>query len=88
MIPYSKNLAKETIRGAIGNDIDNFYQVCAKARKSVNGVSCSQFVKGTEEDLENLIMQLNGKRKKCLICLQNHYLYEQKKETTNPKQYR
>lgn len=25
-------------------------------------------------------MQLNGKRKKCLICLQNHYLYEQKKK--------
>jgi hypothetical protein len=71
---------KGAIRGAIGNDIDNFYQVCGQAQKSLkwkykfrkgndffhhlfkhkekslNGATCSRFIKGTEEDLENVLM--------------------------------
>lgn len=65
--------------GQVGNNIDNFYQVCGQAQKSLkwkhrdgkeffnhlfkrktktlNGVSCSRIVKGTEDDLENLLNQ-------------------------------
>ncbi len=71
-LKYAKN-------GRIGNDIDNFYQVCGQAQKSLkwkhkdgreffnrlfkrktktlNGVSCSRIIKGTENDLENLLDQ-------------------------------
>jgi superfamily II DNA or RNA helicase len=65
--------------GQVGNNIDNFYQVCGQAQKSLkwkhrdgkeffnhlfkrktktlNGVSCSRIIKGTEDDLENLLNQ-------------------------------
>ncbi|MBK6483741.1 MAG: DEAD/DEAH box helicase family protein [Chitinophagaceae bacterium] len=65
--------------GTVGNNIDNFYQVCGQAQKSLkwkhkdgkeffnhlfkrktktlNGVSCSRIVKGTEDDLESLLSQ-------------------------------
>jgi superfamily II DNA or RNA helicase len=71
-LKYAKN-------GIVGNDIDNFYQVCGQAEKSLKwkhkdgreffshlfkrktkklgGNSCSRIVKGTEEDLENLLNQ-------------------------------
>lgn len=65
--------------GQIGNNIDNFYQVCGQTQKSLkwkhregktffnhllkrqtktlNGATCSRIIKGTEEDLENLLNQ-------------------------------
>lgn len=70
---------KYALHGQVGNNIDNFYQVCGQAQKSLkwkhkegreffnhlfkrktktlNGVSCSRIVKGTEDDLENLLNQ-------------------------------
>ena len=71
---------KYALNGVVSNNIDNFYQVCGQAQKSLNwkykfrkgkdffdrlfkrkvktlnGVSCSRFVKGTEDDLENVLM--------------------------------
>lgn len=66
-------------KGMVNNDIDNFYQVCGQAEKSLKwkhkegrdffnhlfkrqikslgGKSCSRIVKGTEDDLENLLEQ-------------------------------
>ncbi len=66
-------------KGVLGNDIDNFYQVCGQAQKALkwkhregkeffdhllkritkrlNGITCSRLIKGTEEDLENLLGQ-------------------------------
>lgn len=66
-------------KGVVNNDIDNFYQVCGQAEKSLKwkhksgreffnhlfkrktktlaGSSCSRIVKGTEDDLENLLNQ-------------------------------
>lgn len=66
-------------RGNVNNDIDNFYQVCGQAEKSLKwkhkdgreffnhlfkrkiktlgGNTCSRIIKGTEEDLENLLNQ-------------------------------
>jgi superfamily II DNA or RNA helicase len=66
-------------KGIVGNDIDNFYQVCGQAEKSVKwkhkdgkaffnhlfkrktkklvGNSCRRIIKGTEDDLENLLNQ-------------------------------
>lgn len=71
-LKYAKN-------GAVNNDIDNFYQVCGQAEKSLKwkhkdgreffnhlfkrktktlaGNSCSRIIKGTEDDLENLLNQ-------------------------------
>ncbi len=71
-LKYAKN-------GVVSNDIDNFYQVCGQAEKSLKwkhkdgreffnhlfkrktktlgGNSCSRIVKGTEDDLENLLKQ-------------------------------
>lgn len=71
-LKYAKN-------GVISNDIDNFYQVCGQAEKSLKwkhkegreffnhlfkrktktlgGNSCSRIIKGTEDDLENLLNQ-------------------------------
>ena len=71
-LKYAKN-------GAVSNDIDNFYQVCGQAEKSLKwkhkdgreffnhlfkrktktlgGHSCSRIIKGTEDDLENLLNQ-------------------------------
>jgi len=71
-LKYAKN-------GVINNDIDNFYQVCGQAEKSLKwkhkegreffnhlfkrktktlgGNSCSRIIKGTEDDLENLLNQ-------------------------------
>lgn len=71
-LKYAKN-------GAVSNDIDNFYQVCGQAEKSLKwkhkdgreffshlfkrktktlgGNTCSRIVKGTEDDLENLLNQ-------------------------------
>lgn len=71
-LKYAKN-------GAVSNNIDNFYQVCGQAEKSLkwkhkdgreffnhlfkrktktlNGNSCSRIIKGTEEDLEDLLNQ-------------------------------
>ncbi|MBW1619547.1 DEAD/DEAH box helicase [Empedobacter falsenii] len=65
--------------GNVNNDIDNFYQVCGQAEKSLKwkhkdgrdffnhlfkrkiktlgGNTCSRIIKGTEEDLENLLNQ-------------------------------
>jgi superfamily II DNA or RNA helicase len=65
--------------GNVSNNIDNFYQVCGQAQKSLKwkhregkeffnhlfrrkiktlaGTSCSRIVKGSEEDLENLLGQ-------------------------------
>lgn len=65
--------------GNVNNDIDNFYQVCGQAQKSLKwkhkdgreffnhlfkrktktlaGNACSRIIKGTEEDLENLLNQ-------------------------------
>ncbi|MGC4130290.1 MAG: DEAD/DEAH box helicase family protein [Bergeyella sp.] len=65
--------------GAVNNNIDNFYQVCGQAQKSLKwkhkdgreffnhlfkrktkklgGNTCSRIIKGTEEDLENLLNQ-------------------------------
>ena len=70
---------KYSNRGEVNNSIDNFYQVCGQAQKSLKwkyregkeffnhlfkrktkslgGVSCSRIIKGTEEDLENLLNQ-------------------------------
>lgn len=71
-LKYAKN-------GIVNNDIDNFYQVCGQAEKSLKwkhkegkeffnhlfkrktktlaGNSCSRIIKGTEDDLENLLIQ-------------------------------
>lgn len=71
-LKYAKN-------GVVSNDIDNFYQVCGQAEKSLKwkhkegreffnhlfkrktktlgGNSCSRIIKGTEDDLENLLNQ-------------------------------
>lgn len=71
-LKYGKN-------GVVSNDIDNFYQVCGQAEKSLKwkhkegreffnhlfkrktktlgGNSCSRIIKGTEDDLENLLNQ-------------------------------
>ncbi len=65
--------------GVVSNNIDNFYQVCGQAEKSlkwkykegreffnhlfkrktktIRGNSCSRIIKGTEDDLENLLNQ-------------------------------
>jgi len=70
---------KYALNGQLSNNIDNFYQVCGQAQKSLkwkhregreffnhlfrrvnktlNGVSCSRIIKGTEEDLESLLEQ-------------------------------
>lgn len=70
---------KYALKGQVGNNIDNFYQVCGQAQKalkwkhkngreifthlfkrktkSLKGNSCSRIVKGTEDDLENLLEQ-------------------------------
>jgi hypothetical protein len=72
-LKYAKN-------GAVSNDIDNFYQVCGQAEKSLKwkhkdgreffnhlfkrktktlgGNTCSRIIKGTEDDLENLLEQV------------------------------
>lgn len=71
---------KGALRGAVCNDINNFYYVCGQAQKSLNwkykfrkgkdffdhlfkrkvkllnGATCSRFIKGTEEDLENVLV--------------------------------
>jgi superfamily II DNA or RNA helicase len=71
-LKYAKN-------GVVSNDIDNFYQVCGQAEKSLKwkhkegreffnhlfkrksktlgSNSCSRIIKGTEDDLENLLNQ-------------------------------
>lgn len=71
-LKYAKN-------GLVSNDIDNFYQVCGQAEKSLKwkhkegreffnhlfkrktktlgGNTCSRIIKGTENDLENLLNQ-------------------------------
>lgn len=71
-LKYAKN-------GKVNNEIENFYQVCGQAQKSLkwkhrdgreffnhlfrrktktlNGASCSRLIKGTEEELENLLNQ-------------------------------
>jgi len=71
-LKYAKN-------GEINNDIDNFYQVCGQAEKSLKwkhkdgreffthlfkrktktlgGNICSRIIKGTEDDLDNLLNQ-------------------------------
>lgn len=71
-LKYAKN-------GMVNNNIENFYQVCGQAQKSLkwkhndgrgffnhlfkrktktlNGITCSRIIKGTEEDLENLLNQ-------------------------------
>lgn len=71
-LKYAKN-------GVVSNDINNFYQVCGQAEKSLKwkhkegreffnhlfkrktktlgGNSCSRIIKGTEDDLENLLNQ-------------------------------
>jgi len=71
-LKYAKN-------GRVSNDIDNFYQVCGQALKSLkwkhkegkeffnhlfkrktktlNGVTCSRIIKGTEDDIEDLLEQ-------------------------------
>lgn len=71
-LKYAKN-------GVVSNDIDNFYQVCGQAEKSLKwkhkdgreffnhlfkrkiktlaGTRCSRIIKGTEDDLENLLNQ-------------------------------
>lgn len=71
-LKYAKN-------GVVSKDIDNFYQVCGQAEKSLKwkhkegreffnhlfkrktktlrGNSCSRIIKGTEDDLENLLNQ-------------------------------
>ena len=65
--------------GVVGNDIDNFYQVCGQAEKSLKwkhkdgreffnhlfrrktktlgGNTCSRIIKGTDDDLDNLLNQ-------------------------------
>ncbi len=70
---------KYAIGGNVNNNIDNFYQVCGQAEKSLKwkhkdgreffnhlfkrktkklgGNTCSRIIKGTEEDLENLLNQ-------------------------------
>lgn len=70
---------KYALNSQVGNNIDNFYQVCGQAQKSLkwkhrdgkeffnhlfkrktktlNGTSCSRIIKGTEDDLENLLDQ-------------------------------
>ncbi|MEI6348875.1 MAG: DEAD/DEAH box helicase family protein [Bacteroidota bacterium] len=70
---------KYAIKSQVSNNIDNFYQVCGQAQKSLkwkhregreffhhlfkrktktlNGATCSRLVKGTENDLENLLNQ-------------------------------
>lgn len=70
---------KYALNGQVGNNIDNFYQVCGQAQKalkwkhkdgreifthlfkrkvkSLGGISCSRIIKGTEDDLENLLEQ-------------------------------
>ena len=71
-LKYAKN-------GQVNNDIDNFYQVCGQAEKSLkwkhkdgreffthlfkrktktlSGNNCSRIIKGTEDDLDNLLNQ-------------------------------
>lgn len=71
-LKYAKN-------GIVNNDIENFYQVCGQAEKSLkwkhkegrdffnhlfkrktkshNGMRCSRIIKGTEDDLEELLSQ-------------------------------
>ena len=66
-------------KGEVSNDIENFYQVCGQAERSLKwkhkegreffnhlfkrktktlgGNSCSRLIKGTEDDLENLLNQ-------------------------------
>jgi superfamily II DNA or RNA helicase len=68
---------KYALNGQVSNNINNFYQVCGQAQKSLNwknkkgkdffdhlftrktktlnGFSCSRIVKGTEEQLEDLL---------------------------------
>lgn len=70
---------KYALNAQVSNNINNFYQVCGQAQKSLkwkhrdgkdffnhlfkrktktlNGKSCSRIIKGTEEDLENLLSQ-------------------------------
>jgi superfamily II DNA or RNA helicase len=71
-LKYAKN-------GRVSNDIDNFYQVCGQALKSLkwkhkegkeffnhlfkrktktlNGITCNRIIKGTEDDIEDLLEQ-------------------------------
>lgn len=73
---YHLKYAKD---GLVNNSIENFYQVCGQAQKSINwkyregreffdhlfrrkikslrGSSCNRLIKGTENDLENLLDQ-------------------------------
>ncbi|NWK99573.1 DNA/RNA helicase [Flavobacterium collinsii] len=66
-------------KGLVNNDIENFYQVCGQAQKSLkwkhrkgreffnhlfkrinktlNGISSSRLIKGSEDDLDNLLNQ-------------------------------
>jgi hypothetical protein len=76
---------KFALERRVGNDIDNFYQVCGQAQKSLKwkhkdgrelfahlfkrmtktlkGNSCSRLIKGTEDDLENLLQQAKWTKK-------------------------
>lgn len=71
-LKYAKN-------GRVSNDIDNFYQVCGQALKSLkwkhkegkeffnhlfkrktktlNGITCNRIIKGTEDEIEDLLEQ-------------------------------
>jgi superfamily II DNA or RNA helicase len=71
-LKYAKN-------GRVSNDIDNFYQVCGQALKSLkwkhkegkeffnhlfkrktktlNGITCNRIIKGTEDNIEDLLEQ-------------------------------
>jgi len=75
---------KYAINGQISNNINNFYQVCGQAQKSLNwknkkgreffdhlfkkktkilnGQSCSRIIKGTEEQLEELLNAVQWKK--------------------------
>ncbi|CAH0251159.1 DEAD/DEAH box helicase family protein [Chryseobacterium sp. Bi04] len=76
---------KFALERRVGNDIDNFYQVCGQAQKSLKWKhkdgrelfahlfkrmtktlkenSCSRLIKGTEDDLENLLQQAKWTKK-------------------------
>lgn len=85
---------KGAVRGAVSNDINNFYHVCGQAQKSLNwkykfrkgkdffdhlfkrkekllnGATCSRFIKGTEEDLENVLIAAKWEKEtKFYICI-------------------
>ncbi len=94
-LKYAKN-------GVVSNDIDNFYQVCGQAEKSLKwkhkegreffnhlfkrktktlgGNSCSRIIKGTEDDLENLLNQA-----KCTKAMRFHiYIVQPSLSKANP----